>query len=169
MKWMKCFGEPEIFPINNCLPFLHQVSCHFVSTSLTRHSSIGNNYGLSWVHAVIFSCQVLYMSKLICWTIFDFDGRPEACDSSWWLIKLKHFPRHWPLFGEFTVTGEFPSQRPVTRSFDVFFDLRLNKRLSKQSWVWWFETLSRPLWRPCNVIAVCNMVCKYILYNLHST
>ena len=27
----------------------------------------------------------------------------------------------------------FPSQRPVTRSFDVFFDLRLNKRLSKQS------------------------------------
>ena len=42
--------------------------------------------------------------------------------------------------------GEFPTQRPVTRSFDVFFDLRLNKRLSKQSWGWWFETLSRPLW-----------------------
>ena len=37
--------------------------------------------------------------------------------------------------------GEFPTQRPVTRSFDVFFDLRLNKRLSKQSWRWWFETL----------------------------
>ena len=36
-----------------------------------------------------------------------------------------------PLYGEFT--GEFPSQRPVTRSFGVFFDLRLNKRLSKQS------------------------------------
>ena len=32
-----------------------------------------------------------------------------------------------------TVTGEFPSERPVTQSFDVFFDLRLNKRLSKQS------------------------------------
>ena len=30
------------------------------------------------------------------------------------------------------VTGEFPAQRPVTRSFDVFFDLQLNKRLSKQ-------------------------------------
>ena len=41
-------------------------------------------------------------------------------------------------------------QRPVTRSFDVFFDLRLNKRLSKQSWGWWFETLSCPLWRHCN-------------------
>ena len=32
------------------------------------------------------------------------------------------------------VPGEFPAQRPVTQSFDVFFDLRLNKRLSKQSW-----------------------------------
>ena len=37
-----------------------------------------------------------------------------------------------PLCGEFTGPGEFPAQRPVTRSFDVFFDLRLNKQLSKQ-------------------------------------
>ena len=52
--------------------------------------------------------------------------------------------------GNSPVTGEFPAQRPVTRSFDVFFDLRLNKRLSKQSWGWWFETPSHPLWRHCN-------------------
>ena len=36
--------------------------------------------------------------------------------------------------GNSPVPGEFPTQRPVTRSFGVFFDLRLNKRLSKQSW-----------------------------------
>ena len=52
--------------------------------------------------------------------------------------------------GNSPVPGEFHAQRPVTRSFDVFFDLRLNKRLSKQSWGWWFETLSRPLWRHRN-------------------
>ena len=46
------------------------------------------------------------------------------------------------------VTAEFPRQRPVTLSFDI---LRLNKRLSKQSWGWWFETLSCALWRHCNV------------------
>ena len=46
--------------------------------------------------------------------------------------------------------GEFTAQKSVTRSFDVFFDLRLNKPLSKHSWGWWFETLSRPLWRHCN-------------------
>ena len=55
-----------------------------------------------------------------------------------------------PLFGEFTGPGEFLTQRPVTRSFDVYFDLRLNKRLCKQSWGWWFETLLCPLWRHSN-------------------
>ena len=54
------------------------------------------------------------------------------------------------LYGEFTGPGEFPSQRPVTQSFDVFFDLRLNKWLSKQPWGWWFETLSWSLWHHCN-------------------
>ena len=52
--------------------------------------------------------------------------------------------------GNLPVTGEFPAQRPVTQSFYVFFDLRLNKRLCKQSWGWWFETPSCPLWRHCN-------------------
>ena len=49
------------------------------------------------------------------------------------------------------VTGEFPAQRPVTRNFEVFFDLRLNERLTKLSWGWWFETPSRPLRRHSNV------------------
>ena len=40
-----------------------------------------------------------------------------------------------PCAGNSPITGEFPSQRPVTRSFDVFFDLYLNKRFSKQSWI----------------------------------
>ena len=35
--------------------------------------------------------------------------------------------------GNSPVTGEFPAQRPVTRSFDVLFDLHPNKRLSNNS------------------------------------
>ena len=54
------------------------------------------------------------------------------------------------LCGNSPVTGEFPSQRPVTRSFVVFFDLHLNERLGKQSRGWWFGTPSRPLWRHSN-------------------
>ena len=45
----------------------------------------------------------------------------------------------------------FPAQRPVTQSDQVFFDLRLNKPLNKQSCGWWFETPSRSSWRHCNV------------------
>ena len=56
--------------------------------------------------------------------------------------------------GNSPVPGEFPTQRPVTRSFDVFFDVRPNKRLSKQSWGWWFETLSPSLWRHRNVLHI---------------
>ena len=54
--------------------------------------------------------------------------------------------------GNSPVTGEFPAQRPLTRSFDVFFDLHLNIRLSKQLRSSWFETPLRPLWRHCNAL-----------------
>ena len=61
-----------------------------------------------------------------------------------------------PLLALCAVTGEFPTQRPVTRNFDVFFDLGLKKRLSKQSRRWWFETPWRPLWRHSNYISLHN-------------
>ena len=73
---------------------------------------------------------------------------------SWWRHQMETFSALLVLCaGNSTVTGEFPAQSPVTRSFGVFFDLRLNKRLSKQSWGWWFETLSRRLWCHCNVFS----------------
>ena len=71
---------------------------------------------------------------------------------SWWRHQMETFSALLAICaGNSPVPCEFPAQRPVTRSFEVFFDLRPNKRLSKQSWVWWFETPSRPLWRHRNV------------------
>ena len=52
--------------------------------------------------------------------------------------------------GNLPVTGDFPSKRPVTLSYDFSFDLRLNKRLSKPSRRRWFEKPSRSFWRHCN-------------------
>ena len=71
--------------------------------------------------------------------------------SPWWRHQMETFCALLAICaGNSPVPGEFPAQRPVTRSFEVSFDLRLYKRLSKQSWGWWFETLSRPLWRHRN-------------------
>ena len=56
----------------------------------------------------------------------------------WWRHQMETFSRYWP------------SQMPVTRTFDIFFDLRINNRLNKQSRRWWFETRSRSLCRHCN-------------------
>ena len=70
---------------------------------------------------------------------------------TWWRHQMKTFSALLAICaGNSPVPGEFPTQRPVTRSFDVFFDLHLNEPLSKQWWGWWFETLSRPLWRRRN-------------------
>ena len=68
------------------------------------------------------------------------------------VIKCNHFPRYWPF-----VRGIHRFRWiPRTKSSDAdllcfFLWLRLNKPLSKQWWGWWFGTLSRPLWRHCNV------------------
>ena len=70
---------------------------------------------------------------------------------SWWRHQMETFSASLAISRNSPVPGEFPTQRPVTRSFDAFFDMRLNKRLSKQSWGWWLETLSRPLWRHRNL------------------
>ena len=65
--------------------------------------------------------------------------------TAWWRHQMKIFSA---LLALCEVTGGFTSHKPVTRSFDVFFDL--NKRLSKQSRHWWFESPLRSLWRHYN-------------------
>ena len=127
----------------------------------------------TWILYILLSLNVSRTSanfSLIMVIIIRVDGHREVfiCLFFWlgWQVDSYHGKRidlmmtssngnifrvTGPLCGEFTGPGEFPTQRPVTRSFDVLFDLRLNKRLSKQPWGWWFETPSWSLWRQRNV------------------
>ena len=76
--------------------------------------------------------------------------RTIKLEPTWWRHLMETFSALLAICArDSPVTGEFPSQRPVTRSFDVFFDLRLNKQLTTQSRRWWFETPWRPLSRQC--------------------
>ena len=77
----------------------------------------------------------------------EYPGRTK----SWRRHRMETFSASLALFGgNSPVTGGFPSQRPVTWRLCVFFDLRLNKRLSKQLSRRWFKTPSRSLWRHRN-------------------
>ena len=71
----------------------------------------------------------------------------------WWRHQMEAFYALLPICaGNSPMTGEFPAQSPVTRTFEAFFHLRLNTRLSEEWWGWWFETPSRPLWRHCDEV-----------------
>ena len=94
--------------------------------------------------------QELFLQSSFWWSP---DGLAwKSCQAiTWWCHEMETFSALLAICaGNSPVPVEFPTQRPVTRSFDVFYDLRLNKRLSKQSWGWWFETPSRPKWRHRN-------------------
>ena len=70
------------------------------------------------------------------------------------VIKWRHFPRYWPFVrGIHWSLVKSPHKGQWRGALIFSFDLRLNKRLSNNSWGWWFETLSCPLWRQCNVLA----------------
>ena len=76
----------------------------------------------------------------------------EFAKVTWWRHQMETFSALLALCArDSPLSSEFPSQRPATRSFDVFFYFRLNKWLSKQSTRRWFETPSRSLWHHCNV------------------
>ena len=99
-----------------------------------------------WISFV--SWPVSWLSML--WRHKDWHVRAIQ-KNTWWRHQMETFSALLAICTENSPgTGEFSAQRPVTRSIHVFFDLRLNKSLSKQSWGWWFETLSHPLWRRCN-------------------
>ena len=96
--------------------------------------------------------------------IFKYEFNDTCCIkfsrfASSWRHQMETFSALLALrAGNSPVTGEFPSQRQVTRSFDVFSDQRLNKWPSKQSRRRWFETPSRTLRHHCNVSEISNII-----------
>ena len=77
---------------------------------------------------------------------------------TWWRHQLETFSALLELCeGNLLVTCGFPSQSTVTRRFDVFFDLRLSKKVSKHSRRRWFETALRSLWCHCDDILIQSM------------
>ena len=89
-------------------------------------------------------------------------SRNSSYGIAWWRNQMETFSALLTLCDwNPPVADGFSTQRPVTRSFDVFFDLCLNKRLSKQSKRRWFETPSRSLWSHCNYWFAISLLKSY--------
>ena len=108
-------------------------------------------WGIPHINLVM-THRVYFPTGRVCWVAFTFIHQwLPSFQYSWWRHQMDTFSVLLAICaGNSSLTGDFPSQRPVTRSFDIFFDLSMNKRLSKQLWGWWFETPSCSLWRQCN-------------------
>ena len=127
------------------------MSSFSISIKLNPICTTNIDANISAVNLIILEFRFVYKSR------HAYAPYIQWCDTShtsWWRHQMETFSALLAICAENSpVPGEFPAQRPVTRNFDVFFDLRLNKRLSKQWWGWWFETLSHPLWRHRNDIS----------------
>ena len=144
---------------------LHDYSCLWLMTPFKMADEISRNLmSLHALNPLYFTFQIVGRVLHIRWLVrlggLCLYGVPvwrwvrvlgsqnDGCSwlPSLWRHQMEAFSALLALrAGNSPVTGEFPSQRPVTRSFDVFFDL------NKQSWGWWFGTPSRSLWSHCNV------------------
>ena len=130
------------------------ISCRLVIWLAKQHATnMSFSNGLdSFITLVIILCKISLSKMSLRHNGGNYgEGYISKGCRPWWRHQMETFSALLALCaGNSPVTGEIPSQRPVTRSFDVFFDLRLNKRLSQQPWGWWFETPWRSLWRHYN-------------------
>ena len=112
-------------------------------------------------NAKVIYCRYLLLIFSItprCWVDACCSLSALTLNDLWWRHRMETFSALLAICaGNSPIAGEFPAQRPVTQSFAAFFDLRLNKRLSKQTFGWWLETPSHPLWRHCNVTHFVDM------------
>ena len=134
MLWQKCLGFMHQFIISICLNIsMTRVSIQKLPMCKQANSKFHelSQWGL-WI-PFQYICHLVIMRIPI----------------TWWCHQMETFSA---LLAICAGSGEFPAQRPMTRSFDIFFDLRPKKRSNKQWWGWWFETPLCSLWRHRNEI-----------------
>ena len=130
---------------HQCLAFRRYSKDITTSWKCDDEKPRGQNKGTGWMSGSTLLIYLRMIDRLVLRSVYTSTGCMMTSSNG------NIFRVTGPLCRNSSVTGEFPPQRPVTRSFDIFFNLCMKKLWSKQSWDWWFETPSRSLWRHCDV------------------
>ena len=137
-NWLLVGSESE-FPVTSIL-------MDFATLLQNMHLTTEHYWLFIWCHFVLGASKLLD-DNYMCDFTNHYHRNFMMASSSGNIFRVTD-----PCERNLPVTGGFPSQRPVTRSSDVFFIYTWTKRLSKQSRRWWFQTQSRSLRRHCNVL-----------------
>ena len=127
------------FVLAICTVYMHFIWPHYAEYTCKHHRIFTRFYALSYCSNIIMYSSVMF--SLIYFRVASLAlGQSRDCPNAsklsmkdtWWRHQMETFFASMSICaGNSSVTSEFPAQRPVTRSFDAFFDMRLNKRLSK--------------------------------------
>ena len=143
LRFLKLTDQFECFsPELPLIPLIRLVDAGFIEVRVCLSAAVTLSHRLLYHFTLVFTLEREYIEQIL---LHRWTGYIMMTSSNGNIFRITGLcARNSP------VSSEFPSQRPVTLSFDVFFDLVLNKRLSKQSRRQWFETPSHLLCRHCN-------------------
>ena len=152
--------EELSYPFTQKLSLLIPFNFHFVVLWLVSQPLRVIVYFLHrFVCIIVASIQLLFIEICIMWCTWK-SGHVMMTSSNGNIFRVTGH-----LCGEFTG----PRWIPRTKASDAELRCAFNKRLSKQSWGWWFETPLCPLWRHCNVTSLCGLHCCSALDWLYHT
>ena len=145
----------KILTFAHIISWCHQAICHYLSPCWPRSKSPNGctkpeciNIG-GLLSTILYGFRVNYV-----------EGYPH--DDG---IKWKHFRRYWPFVRGIHRSPVNSLHKGQWRGALMFsFICAWMKRLSKQSWGWWFETPSRPLWRHCSALMAYEKVKGNLVY-----
>ena len=127
---------------------MHLILLSEILAILPRPQCVNWKSAQIWVLVVIW--EVISLSLDQCWIKHMTSLVHIGLTWPWWLHQMETFSTLLDIFAGNSPVNS-PHKGQWRGAFDVFYDLCLNKQLSKQLWGWWFETLSPPLWCHCNV------------------
>ena len=107
-------------------------------------------YPRDWINSLCLYLQLFVLSPVAPTLQSVLRGNSLCTSPHDDVIKWQYFPRYWPFVRGIHRSRWIPHTKASDAELWCFFDLRLNKRLNKQSRGWWFETLSRIFWRHRN-------------------